>query len=55
MVGNLKKVKATFVTVSVMYLVLSLFVQDQLIAWAGGVIVLITIIFILNGFDFKEY
>lgn len=52
---GIKKVKFTFVSVSVLYLVLSLFVQDKLISWAGGVVVLITIIFILNGFDFKEY
>jgi hypothetical protein len=52
---GINKVRFTFVSVSVLYLLLSLFVQDKLISWAGGVVVLITIIFILNGFNFKEY
>jgi len=51
---NQRKIQYGFVVSSLFYLIINLFVDDRLLDWAGGLIAIITIVFILNGFDFKN-
>jgi len=54
MVNNSLRMQYGFVISAIFYLLLNFFIEDSLLDWVGGIIALITIVFILNGLNFRN-